>query len=75
MIGKKRKKTRISQQMQEHLSLEFSTNNIEKNGKLLVLFLFNTSDEMRLLRMHPEVLIADTTHGTNREKKDGDRKY
>ena len=25
---------------------------------------------MRLLRMHPEVLFADTTHGTNREKKE-----
>ena len=25
---------------------------------------------MRLLRIHPESLVADTTHGTNKEKKD-----
>ena len=32
--------------------------------------MYNTADEMRLLRIHPEVLFADTTHGTNKEKKE-----
>ena len=39
-------------------------------NKLLVLFLYNTSEEMRLFRMHPEMLQANTTHGTNKEKKE-----
>ena len=36
---------------------------------LLVLFVCNSSQEMRLFRMYPEILQADTTHGTNKEKK------
>ena len=32
--------------------------------------MYNSKEEMRLLRMHPEMLQADTTHGTNNEKKE-----
>ena len=39
-------------------------------GKMLVLFLFNNAQEMRLVRMHPDVWQMDTTHGTNSEKKE-----
>ena len=37
---------------------------------MLVLFIYNTAEEMRLTRMHPEMMQADTTHGTNKEKKE-----
>ena len=52
------------------MQFEFNSNRIGINGELLVIFLYNSSEEMRLLRMHPEVLLADTTHGTNKEKKE-----
>ena len=45
-------------------------NGLSGSQKLLVLFLYNSSEEMRLVRMHPEMLQADTTHGTNKEKKE-----
>ena len=46
-------------------------NNIKvSDGRLLVLFLYNSKEEMRLLCMHPEMLQADTTHGTNNENKE-----
>ena len=47
---------------------EYTFNNIEENGRLLVHFLYNTSDEMRLLRMYPEVLVTNTMHEINREE-------
>ena len=48
----------------------FNSNLLRGSKKLLVLFLFNSESEMRLIRMHPEMMQADTTHGTNREKKE-----
>ena len=46
-------------------------NNIKvSDGRLLVLFLYNSKEEMRLLCMHPEMLQADTTHGTNNKNKE-----
>ena len=44
--------------------------NICNGGKLLVLILYNNHEEMRLLRMHPESIMVDTTYGTNRGKKE-----
>ena len=43
---------------------------INKNGKLLVLFLYASNEELRMVRMHPEFCAADTTFGTNNEKKE-----
>ena len=37
---------------------------------LLDLFLFNSSEDICLFRMHPEMLQVDTAHGTNKEKKE-----
>ena len=37
---------------------------------MLVLFLYASNEEFRLLRMHPEFCAADTTFGTNNEKKE-----
>lgn len=48
----------------------YERNHLLGNKHLLVLFLYNSEEEMRLLRMHPECLQADTTHGTNNEKKE-----
>ena len=48
----------------------YISNNITKGGKLLVFFLYNNNEEMRLTRMHPECFMVDTTHGTNKERKE-----
>ena len=48
----------------------YIASNLSNGGKLLVLFLYNNYDEMRLTRMHPESLMVDTTHGTNKERKE-----
>ena len=49
---------------------QYFCSNLTDGGKLLVLFLYNSYDEMRLTRMHPESLMIDTTHGTNKERKE-----
>ena len=38
--------------------------------KLLLIFMFATTEELRLIRMFPEFCCCDTTFGTNREKKE-----
>ena len=48
----------------------YESNLLRGADTLLVIFLYNSSEEMRLFRMHPEMLQADTTHGTNKEKKE-----
>ena len=48
----------------------YIASNLSNGGKLLVLFLYNNYDEMRLTRMHPGSLMVDTTHGTNKERKE-----
>ena len=48
----------------------YESNLLRGADKLLVIFLYNSFEEMRLFRMHPEMLQADTTHGTNKEKKE-----
>ena len=43
---------------------------IRDDGQLLVLFLYASNKELRLVRMHPEFCAADITFGTNDEKKE-----
>ena len=38
-------------------------------GMLLVLFIYNNYDEMRLTRMYPKSLMVNTAHETNKERK------
>ena len=54
----------------QNLLKAYEDNGMTNEGKMLVLFLFNNAQEMRLLRMHPDVWQMDTTHGTNSEKKE-----
>ena len=68
--GKNRTKKSLSKIETKELLRAYTNNALTGNGKLLVLFLFNNSKEMRLTRMHPESWQADTTHGTNNEKKE-----
>ena len=53
----------------EDLFNAYTKEGITADGKLLVLFIFNSKEEMRLIRIHPEMIQVDTTHGTNNEKK------
>ena len=48
---------------------QYFCSNLTDGGKLLVLFLYNNYDEMRLIRMHLESLLVDK-HGTNKEWKE-----
>ena len=48
----------------------WKANNLGRNGRLLVAFLFATKEEMRHTRMHPEFCAADTTFGTENTKKE-----
>ena len=53
----------------KELLFAYTNNALTGNGKLLVLFLFNNSKEIRLARTHPKSWQADTTYRTNNEKK------
>ena len=70
ILGKERKTTQISPEIQQKLAFEFDLTQVGNNGQLLVLFMYNTVNEMYLLRIHPEVPLVDITHGTNKEKKE-----
>lgn len=41
-----------------------------KSGRLLLIFLFASSEELRMVRMFPEFCACDTTFGTNKQKKE-----
>lgn len=43
---------------------------LSPSKKLLVLFMWVHDEELRLFKMHPEVLSWDVTKSTNREKRD-----
>jgi len=43
---------------------------LSRSKKLLVLFMWVHDAELRLFKMHPEVLSWDVTKSTNREKRD-----
>ena len=47
----------------------YESNKLSGEDRLLVMFVYSSEEEMRLLRMHPEMIQADTTHGTNNSKK------
>ena len=47
----------------------YRSNKLRGEDRLLVLFLYASDEELRLLRMHPEMIQAETTHGTNNAKK------
>ncbi|KAG7371399.1 MULE transposase domain containing protein [Nitzschia inconspicua] len=44
-------------------------NRLSSSQKLLLIFLFATVEEMRLLQMHPESISCDVTFGTENTKK------
>ena len=48
----------------------WKSNMLGDEGRLLVVFLFATKEEMRHTRMHPEFCAADTTFGTENSKKE-----
>lgn len=48
----------------------YESNKLSGEDRLLVMFVYSSEEEMRLLRMHPEMIQADTTHGTNNSKKE-----
>ena len=58
-----------NEQYRSILLNDYKNTNLTSGGKLLAVFLYNTHEEMRLTRMHPEMLMVDTTHGTNKGKK------
>ena len=47
----------------------WKANNLGRNGRLLVAFLFATKEEIRHTRMHSEFCAADTTIGTEKHQK------
>lgn len=40
---------------------------VRGSRKLLTLFLYNSSEEIRLFLIHPEMLQVDTTHSRNED--------
>ena len=51
----------------------YESNLILSCEELLVVSLYNSSEEMRLFRIHTEMIQADTIHGTNKEKRNFSR--
>ena len=68
--GKQREAYKLDQNPPIEIANAYIKTGLSGDQKLLVLFLYNTSEEMRLTRMHPEMMQADKTHGTNKEKKE-----
>lgn len=48
----------------------YDANKLSGNKKMLLIFLFASDEELRLLMMHPELLVCDTTFKTNKQKKE-----
>ena len=69
-IGKHHEQIKINNEMKAKLQHKYVRSNILNNGQLLVLFMYNTQEVMRFLRIHPQSLVADCTHGTNSERKE-----
>ena len=72
LLGKQREASKVDSLNSDELTRAYIRNGLSETNeqRLLVLFLYNTTEEMRLLRMHPEMMQGDTTHGTNKEKKE-----
>jgi hypothetical protein len=48
----------------------YQANALKGGERLLLIFLFASDEELRLLMMHPECLMVDTTFKTNKQKKE-----
>jgi hypothetical protein len=48
----------------------YNENKLSGGKRLLLIFLFASDEELRLIMMHPEFLASDTTFGTNKQKKE-----
>ena len=70
LIGKNKRQANLCESFREDIIRQYTNTNLTKDGKLLVLFMYNTHEEMRLTRMHPEAFMIDTTHGTNKDRKE-----
>ena len=70
LIGKNERQANLSESFRDDIIRQYTNANLTKHGKLLVLCMYNTHEEMRLTRMHPEALMVDTTHGTNKDRKE-----
>ena len=65
MIGKEQNSIRLIEPPTQAIIDVYESNLLQDSENLLLLFLYNSSEEMNLFRMHPEMPQADTTHGTN----------
>ena len=68
--GRERNTIRLSQPPTQAIIDAYKSNLLLGAETLLVLFLYNNLKEMRLFRMHPEMLQADTIHDTNKGGKE-----
>jgi len=59
-----------SQMTNQELAEIYKTNQLGNGGRLLLIFMFASNEEMRLVRMYPEFCACDTTFGTNKQKKE-----
>ena len=69
-LGTERRSANLDVTNKTALLEHYKSSCLTKGGKLLVLFLYNNYEEMRLTRMHPECFMVDITHGTNKERKE-----
>ena len=72
LTGKQRKTvtSNINTSYNSQVKKLYHSTFLKEDKRLLVLFLYASNEEFRLLRMHPEFCAADTTFGTNNEKKE-----
>ena len=65
-----KERIRISKEYDQDVKRLYESSLIRDDGRSLVLFLYASNKELRLVRMHPDFCAADTTFGTNDEKKE-----
>ena len=56
--------------LSKKLESTYESSKMKSNGRLMLIFLFASNEEMRMVRMFPEYCCYDTTFGTNNEKKE-----
>ena len=54
----------------DELDLIYNSSITQEGGRLLLMFIFASMEELRLTRMFPEVCACDTTFATNNQKKE-----
>ena len=69
-LGKQRNANKLNTTPDPSLIDVYESNKLEGQDRLLVLFVYASEEEMRLLRMHPDMIQADTTSSTNNVKKE-----